>query len=100
MSSQAGPGRRQVPVPMAVYKTVTVFSTLAAVLGVVLGLVLIDRGTDRASAAAEEVNLVVTGLGVLLIVGAAAVYAFSTRFTPPERANDKGSTAEAGDENG
>lgn len=93
-------GRRQVAVPMSIYKVVTVLTTFLAVVGIVVGFILIDRGTDRARAAPDDVDLLVTGFGVGLIVLAAAMYAFSTRFTPPERANDKGTSTEAGDENG
>lgn len=93
-------GRRQVPVPMRLYKVVTVLTTLFSILGVVGGLLLIDRGTNRGRAAADEVDIIVTIVGVLLIALAAAAYAFSTRFTPPQRANDKGTSSEAGDENG
>lgn len=90
--------RRQVPVPLAVYKLVTVVSTGLAVLSVVAGLYLVDRGTDRARAAAHEVEPVITALGVGLIVLAAVTYAFSTRFTPGERGNDKGASAEPPDD--
>ncbi|MFP4590007.1 MAG: hypothetical protein ACLFM8_00905 [Halobacteriales archaeon] len=90
--------RRQVPVPLAMYKLVTVVTTGAAVLAVVGGLYLIDQGTDRARAAPSEVDPVVTAAGVGLIVLAAATYAFSTRFTPGERGNDKGPTTEPADD--
>lgn len=93
-------GRRHVAVPMPVFKIVSVFTTAIAVGAIVLGFMLIDRGTDRASAAPEDVDLLVTGAGVLLIVLAAAMYAFSTRFTPPERANDKGTSTQPGDDDG
>jgi len=78
--SNAGPGGRDVTVPLRVYKTVTVFSTLFAVGAVVLGFVLLDRATRRATAPPEDVNvlLAVAGLGSIAI--GAVVYAFSTRF--------------------
>lgn len=92
-------GRRHVPVPMSIFKMVTVLTTFLALAGIILGFLLIDRGTDRASAAPEDVNLLVTGTGVGLIVLAAVAYAFSTRFTPGERANDKGDSTKP-DSNG
>ena len=80
---------------MPIFKAVTVFTTFFAVMAIIAGLLLIDRGTDRARAPPDEVNLWVTALGVALIVLAAAVYAFSTRFTPAERANDKGDSSQS-----
>lgn len=62
------------------YKTVTVFSTLFAVGAVVLGFVLLDRATQRATAAPEDVNALVALLGLGSIAAGAVVYAFSTRF--------------------
>lgn len=83
---------------MPIYKAVTVFSTLFAVLGVVFGLILIDRGTDRGMASADEINLWITAFGVGMIVAATIVYAFSTRFTPGERETDKGDSTELSDD--
>lgn len=101
MSDSSGnEGRRHVAVPLPVFKIVTVFTTFIAIGAIILGFILIDRGTDRAGAAPEDVDLLVTGTGVALIILAAAIYAFSTRFTPPERASDKGSSTEAGDDDG
>jgi hypothetical protein len=76
----AGPRGRDVEVPLRVYKTVTVFSTLFAVGAVVLGFVLLDGATQRATAAPEDVNVLVALLGLGSIAAGAAVYAFSTRF--------------------
>lgn len=90
--------RRHVTVPMEIYKVVTVFTTVLAVGAIIAGLYLIDRGTDRARAPAEDIEVVVTLVGVGLIVLAAVTYAFSTRFTPAERANDKGDSAEGHDD--
>lgn len=87
--------RRHIDVPMPIFKAVTVFTTLFAVVAIIVALLLIDHGTDRARAPPDEVNVWVTVLGVVLIVLAAAVYAFSTRFTPAERANDKGGSSQS-----
>jgi hypothetical protein len=76
-----GSGRREVVVPMRLYKTVTVVATLLAMVGVVGGFVLLDAATDRGSAASlEEIDPVVALLGLAFLVGGAATYAFSTRF--------------------
>ncbi len=101
MSDASGDsGRRHVAVPLSIFKIVTVFTTFIAVGAIILGFVLIDRGTDRAQAAPEDVDIFITGAGVVLILLAAIMYAFSTRFTPQERANDKGTSAESEDNDG
>lgn len=56
-------GSRDVVVPMPLYKTVTVFSTLLAVVGVVAGFVLLDASVMRGGV----VRVVVDGL--LSLVG-------------------------------
>jgi hypothetical protein len=71
---------RDVVVPMRLYKTVTVFSTLFAIGFVLGGFVLLDVATDRATADASEIDPGLAILGLAGIVGGAAVYAFSTRF--------------------
>lgn len=91
-------GRRSVPVPLPIFKVVTVVTTLLAVLVIIAGFWLIDLGTDRARAAPEDVDVAVTLVGLVLIGLAAALYAFSTRFTPEERANDKGASTEPSDD--
>lgn len=88
------PGGREVVVPMRLYKTVTVFSTLVAVLAILGGFVLLDRGTQRATASPEEVSLPVVALGLALIVGGSAVYAFSTRFRTEGMGKPKDDTDE------
>jgi len=75
-----GPSGREVVVPARLYKTVTVMSTLTAMASVVGGFVALDAATDRASAAVGEVDAPLALLGLGLIVGGAAVYAFGTRF--------------------
>lgn len=74
---------------MRVYKTVTVFSTLFAVVGVVGGFVVLDVATNRAQADLAAVDPLLALVGVVLIVTSTAVYAFSTRFRAEEMGNDK-----------
>lgn len=88
-SRERSPEDSGVVVPMRVYKTVTVFSTLFAVVGVVGGFILLDIATNRAAADIGEINPLVALLGVGLIVLSAAVYAFSTRFQAAEMGNAK-----------
>jgi len=59
---------RDVVVPLRVYKTVTVFSTLFAVAAVVGGFLLIDQATDRATLPTAEIDPVVAIAGIALIV--------------------------------
>ena len=87
--STDGPGGRDIEVPLEVYKAVTVFSTLFAVGMVVLGFVLLDWGTQRATADISDVNVVITVAGLLAIAVGAATYAFSTRFRATEMGTSK-----------
>ena len=82
-------GGRDVAVPMHVYKAVTVFSTLFAVVAVVVGFVLLDEATQRATAAPEEVNVALAVAGLLAIAAGAGTYAFSTRFRAAGMGNPK-----------
>lgn len=83
------PGGRDVVVPLSLYKRITVFSTLFAVLAVVAGFVLLDSATNRATADLNEVNVLVAVLGVGSIALGAATYAFSTRFRTEGMGNPK-----------
>jgi uncharacterized membrane protein YedE/YeeE len=103
-------GRRDVVVPMRLYKTITVFSTLIAILGVVFGFVLLDAATIRLSLLRRAVvgGLRVVGIvppeailsGVLAVLGlgaiglGAGVYVLGTRF----RARGMGNPQEDADE--
>jgi hypothetical protein len=71
---------RSVVVPTRVYKAVTVFSTLFAVVTVVGGFIVLDVATKRASVALSEVDPLAALAGVALIATGAVTYAFSTRF--------------------
>ena len=90
-------GSRDVVVPLRIYKTVTVFSTLFAVVCVVGGFLLIDEATNRATLPASEINPVVAIAGIVLIVLGAATYAFSTRFRTAGMGKSKDDTDEHSD---
>lgn len=92
-------GQREVVVPMRLYKTVTVFSTLLAVIGILGGFIVLDVATDRAQAAASDVSIGLALLGVALIAGGAGAYAFSTRFRTAGMGNAK-DDADEGSHNG
>ena len=88
---------RDIVVPLRLYKTVTVFSTLIAIVSILGGFVLLDRGTQRATASPEDVNLLLVAVGLALIVGGSAVYAFSTRFRTAGMGKSKDDTDEDSD---
>ncbi|MFC7204275.1 hypothetical protein ACFQJC_12180 [Haloferax namakaokahaiae] len=89
-------GRRDIVVPMRLYKTVTVFSTLIAVTSVVLGFVFLDAATLQVSALRAVIIgvlgfvgltvadgvlstvLAIVGLGVIAF--GSVVYTIGTRF--------------------
>jgi hypothetical protein len=95
--SEGASDQRTVVVPDRLYKTVTVFTTLFAVLAVVVGFIGLDLATDRARAPLSEVDplLALGGLGTILL--GAAVYAFSTRFRAAGMGNAKDDTNEPSD---
>ena len=82
-------GDREIVVPMRVYKAVTVFSTLFAMVGAIVGFALLDSATNRATAELSEVNVVLGVTGLASILLGAGVYAFATRFRADEMGNAK-----------
>lgn len=97
-------GRREVEVPDSLYKIVTVFSTLLAVLFVVVGLSVLSSATVVLSNPPGSlvvqllsvlvpmgllvefsgvIALVVALMGVALVAGGAAIYVFGSRFRAP-----------------
>jgi len=84
-----GADPRRVVVPTHVYKRVTVFSTLFAVVTVVAGFLLLDSATRRATLELSEVDpvLALAGLGCIVLGG--VTYAFSTRFQAEGMGNAK-----------
>jgi hypothetical protein len=90
-------GSSDVIVPLRVYKAVTVFSTLFAVVFVLAGFVMLDDATNRATAPLAEIDPILASLGLLSLVGGAAVYAFSTRFRTEEMGKSKDDSDEDSD---
>ncbi|AZH25044.1 DUF7315 family membrane protein [Haloplanus aerogenes] len=109
-SVRADEGGRDVVVPMRLYKTVTVFSTLIAVVAVVFGFVLLDAATIRlsllrrlvigalqmvgVSPPATVLSAILAVLGLASIAFGAGVYVLGTRF----RARGMGNPQEDADE--
>ncbi|MFC4358772.1 hypothetical protein ACFO0N_12545 [Halobium salinum] len=113
VSGPSGRGRRDVVVPMRVYKTVTVFSTLIAVVAVVLGFVLIDAATLGVSflrsfvvfllsavglsVPGDVLSAVLAALGLLVIAAGAGVYVLGTRFRAGGMGNSQEDSGEGFD---
>ena len=88
---------RDVVVPERLYKSVTVFSTLFAIVSVVLGFVSLDVATNAGRASASEVSVPLAVLGVALIAAGGLVYAFASRFRAGGMTKDKDSDDESSD---
>ena len=82
-------GAREVVVPLRVYKVVTVFSTLIAVVAVVGGFLALDAATRRASLPASEVDPILAVVGLAAIAGGGLVYAYASRFRAPGMGTSK-----------
>lgn len=82
-------GAREVVVPLRVYKVVTVFSTLIAVVLVVGGFLALDAATRRASLPASEIDPFLAVLGLAAIAGGGLVYAYASRFRAPGMGTSK-----------
>lgn len=85
---------RDVVVPLRLYKTVTVFSTLIAVASVVAGFLVLDAATQAGRAAPEEVDAPLAVLGLGFIAAGAVVFAFGSRFRAPGMGKAKDDTDE------
>jgi hypothetical protein len=91
-----GPGGREIVVPLRLYKTVTVFSTLIAIVTFVGGFILIDAATLQVSLlrtviagalasvgltpSADVLTAALAVAGLASIVFGSTVYVFGTRF--------------------
>ena len=114
--ADAGTGGRDVVVPMRLYKTVTVFSTLIAVVCVVFGFMLLDAATLNVSFLGSIVTggLAVVGVTVadgvlsalfaavgLGIIGlGAGVYVVGTRFRAAGMGKSQDDSDKGSDNNG
>jgi hypothetical protein len=91
-----GPDGREVVVPFRIYKAVTVFSTLAAVVAYLIGFTLVDAATRQISfvrttivyllnsaglyPSDDALVAVLAITGIAFILGGTAVYVLGTRF--------------------
>ncbi|TQQ83364.1 hypothetical protein EGH24_00755 [Halonotius terrestris] len=96
-------GRRDVVVPMRLYKTITVFSTLIATACILAGFILLDAATLQVSvlrtvllrglagiglAVDQELFSVLLGIGGLsLMAVGTGVFVLSSRFRAPGMGN-------------
>jgi hypothetical protein len=109
-SADSRRGRRDIEVPMRLYKTITVFSTLIAVVTVVAGFLFLDAATLQVSFLRTVIAGVLDAVGLsvptgvlstllavvgLVVIGfGAGVYTLATRF----RAEGMGKPQEDADE--
>jgi len=93
---RVGPNGREIVVPLRLYKTVTTFSTLAAVVAYFVGFTLVDAATLQVSFIRTTIVYVLDTIGItpadgvltalLAIIGISsilvgtAVYVLGTRF--------------------
>jgi len=93
---RVGPDGREIVVPFRLYKAVTVFSTLAAVIAYLIGFTLVDAATLQISFVWTAIvyllnsagldpsqDVLVAALaiaGIAFIVAGTAVYVLGTRF--------------------
>ncbi|SFF95306.1 hypothetical protein SAMN04488063_0906 [Halopelagius inordinatus] len=115
-SATARDGRRDVVVPMRLYKTVTVFSTLIAVVCVVFGFMLLDAATLNVSFLGGAVDAALSAVGVAVddgvvstvlavvalgVIGfGAGVYTLGTRFRARGMGKSQEDANEDSDNNG
>ena len=104
-------GRRDVVVPMRLYKTITVFSTLIATACILAGFILIDAATLQVSvlrsvllgglaavglAVEQEVFTALLGIGGLSLMAiGTGVFVLSSRFRAPGMGNPQEDSDEA-----
>ncbi|EMA62558.1 DUF7315 family membrane protein [Halorubrum lipolyticum] len=107
---RVGPDGREIVVPFRLYKAVTVFSTLAAVVAYLIGFTLIDAATLQISFVRTTIVyllnsaglypsddllvavLAITGIGFL--VAGTAVYVLGTRFRGQGMGKPQGDSSE------
>ena len=104
-------GRRDVVVPMRLYKTITVFSTMIATACILAGFILIDAATLQVSilrsvllgglmaiglTVEQEVFTALLGIGGLSLMAiGTGVFVLSSRFRAPGMGNPQEDSDEA-----
>lgn len=108
-----GPSGREVVVPLSLYKVVTVFSTLIAIVTFIFGFLLLDAATLQASTLRRVLTGLLTAVGaappadaltaLLAVAGLAsiafgsAVYVLGTRFRAQGMGKSQEDSAEDSD---
>jgi hypothetical protein len=103
-------GRRDIVVPLRLYKTITVFSTLIAAVSILAGFILLDAATLQVSVLRRLIVLAISSLGIApdqgllsgvlgiaglsLMAAGSGVFILSSRF----RAEGMGNAQEDTDE--
>ena len=116
MTTESESGRRDIVVPMRVYKTVTVFSTLLAVVSVVIGFLFLDAATLNVSLVGDLVRFILVILNISIpesvlsslfaVIGlgsiglGAGVYVIGTRFRAQGMGKSQEDASESSDTNG
>ena len=116
MTTESESERRDIVVPMRVYKTVTVFSTLLAVVSVVIGFLFLDAATLNVSLVGNLVRFILVILNISIpesvlsslfaVIGlgsiglGAGVYVIGTRFRAQGMGKSQEDASESSDTNG
>jgi len=116
MTTESESERRDIVVPMRVYKTVTVFSTLLAVVSVVIGFLFLDAATLNVSLVGDLVRFILAILNISIpesvlsslfaVIGlgsiglGAGVYVIGTRFRAQGMGKSQEDASESSDTNG
>lgn len=116
MTTESESERRDIVVPMRVYKTVTVFSTLLAVVSVVIGFLFLDAATLNVSLVGDLVRFMIAVVNVSIpesvlsslfaVIGlgsiglGAGVYVIGTRFRAQGMGKSQEDASESSDTNG
>lgn len=115
MTTESESERRDIVVPMRVYKTVTVFSTLLAVVSVVIGFLFLDAATLNVSLVGDLVRFMIAVVNVSIpesvlsslfaVIGlgsiglGAGVYVIGTRFRAQGMGKSQEDASESSDTN-
>ena len=71
---------REVIVPNQLYKSIVVLSTAFSILAIVIGFILLDTATQRATSPLSQIDPLLALVGLSSIGIGTVVYAFTSRF--------------------